>query len=544
MRAWGRFLFGRLAVPVVLATLGCGAGATRAPGQVNLVLETSGGVGTSLSFERIDIVVTDERAKGLVAKTYRITPAELPGTVAIVASGPSKSPTTVEVYATDANGKLRIYQAAKVEIPATGATVLRMKLDSACDGIYPAVQCPGGLAGCAASPALACGTGTACLAGRCVRVQEYGPDGLPPYDAARVGSCVPETDGELCERKGLACGSGILTDSCGAPRVARCGICADDGSATTMAAQGTGLDDCGELSADPCATSPLVPGGEFSPGEDQTARAKVHAFRLDAYEVTVGRFRKFVDAWVGGWRPSAGSGRHSHVQGGTGLVGTRGGTEAGWEAGWTAYVGAGSATAVEPVGSGATTKAEWDSVLDCGGVVTTWTRTPGVGDKRPQNCLSWYDLYAFCIWDGGFLPTEAEWEYAAAGGSEERLYPWGDAAPGADTHLAVHGCYYNATGTCFGLPNIAPVGAAPAGAARWGQRDLAGSIWEWNLDWYEAAFSPTCDDCAKLTPNATRVFRGGSFGSEIAYLHSAYRGNIGSPAFRYSGNGGRCARSP
>jgi formylglycine-generating enzyme required for sulfatase activity len=42
----------------------------------------------------------------------------------------------------------------------------------------------------------------------------------------------------------------------------------------------------------------------------------------------------------------------------------------------------------------------------------------------PINCVTWHEAYAFCIWDGGFLPTEAEWELAASGG-EERVFPYG-----------------------------------------------------------------------------------------------------------------------
>ena len=55
-----------------------------------------------------------------------------------------------------------------------------------------------------------------------------------------------------------------------------------------------------------------------------------------------------------------------------------------------------------------------------------------------MNCIDWYTAYAFCIWDGGRLASEAEWNFAAAGGSEQRYYPWGDAS--LDPTLASYGC--------------------------------------------------------------------------------------------------------
>jgi formylglycine-generating enzyme required for sulfatase activity len=55
----------------------------------------------------------------------------------------------------------------------------------------------------------------------------------------------------------------------------------------------------------------------------------------------------------------------------------------------------------------------------------------GANEALPINCVHWYDAFQFCAWDGGWLPTEAEWEMAAAGGAENRRYPWGGALPNA-----------------------------------------------------------------------------------------------------------------
>src|SRR5205085_368808 len=80
--------------------------------------------------------------------------------------------------------------------------------------------------------------------------------------------------------------------------------------------------------------------------------------------------------------------------------------------------------------------------LACYSSYATWRDVGDASDEetRPINCVSWYVAEAFCIWDNGRLPTDAEWELAAAGGSELRLYPWGDAAPGPSADLAVYSC--------------------------------------------------------------------------------------------------------
>jgi sulfatase modifying factor 1 len=528
--------------------LGCAGASAPAPGQVMLVLETDGGDGTPLDFARVAVVVTDARASGQLVRSYDLTPARLPGTVALVAEAARGATTQVEVFATDARGALRVYQAARVTIPTEGARMLRVKLEAACDGVVPKVPCPGGAATCADAPRLACQSGRACLAGRCVPVQEYGPRDLPAYDASRVEACEPETEAAICARRAIACGSFVLPDTCGTPRVVRCGACDGQLSGTTAKLAGPGLDDCGPLAAEPCGQSLLVAGGAFRRGKLTPAQSSVSDFRLDTYEVTVGRFRRFVDAWLGGWRPAPSSGTHAHLNGGAGLAERSGsGFERGWDPAWSAYVGAPKVDATVPTGPGAATKREWDANLSCWSAFATWTSAPGENEAQPQNCLSWYDLHAFCIWDGGFLPSETEWEYAAAGGAEQRTYPWGNTAPGQDTSLAVYGCLLNGNDrqVCAGTRSIAEVGSAPAGAGRWGQLDLAGNLWEWTLDWNQGAFGDACRDCVESSPSDERVVRGGSFDSAAGDLPVAARGGVyGLPASRAFSKGGRCARRP
>ncbi len=523
--------------------LGCGGTNTPPPGQVMLVLETNGGAGTTLDFARLDVVVTDARAGGQILKSYSHSPSRLPGTIALVAGSGAASQTKLEVFATDANGALRIYQAAKLTIPSEGASMLRMKLDVACDAVVPNVACPGASATCAASARIACPPEHACLSGRCIPVHEFGGKDLPAYDPGRAASCEAESEAQICARRAIGCGSYVLTDTCGSPQVARCGTCAGEDTATTAKRRGAGLDDCGAIRAEDCARSAKVAGGAFHRGEDSSYPASIHEYRLDNFEVTVGRFRAFLDAWIGGWRPTPGSGRHAHLRGGAGLSTTTGGNETGWDATWTAYVGAPSVNSVVPTGAGATTQPEWASSLTCSGLFSTWTGTRGPGENRPQTCLSRYDAYAFCIWDGGFLPSEAEWEYAAAGGSEERIYPWGTNGPAANAFLAAYGCYYSGTGTCSSVTSIAPVGAIARGAAKWGHSDLAGNVWEWNSDWYQTPYAARCDDCTNAAVDSFRVTRGGSFDSRASSLLSAGRSGSG-PAFRAATIGGRCARSP
>jgi formylglycine-generating enzyme required for sulfatase activity len=390
-------------------------------------------------------------------------------------------------------------------------------------------------------------------------LDSYARSGLPPSDrhagtgfrCARPKSCTPLPDATYCERAGATCGALTVTDNCGKVRtIASCGACAGGASCTknacapeltavTASLAGYGLDDCGGFGHDSCARSLVVPSGAFFRDSGTSLPATVSSVRVDKYEVTVGRFRRFVTEWIGGWRPAAGAGRHTHL-GPSGVVAATG--SEGWNAGWSSKVGA---PAMAQAPTSATTLQDWTNALACSGAFATWSPTAGVGDRRPQNCLNWYDLAAFCVWDGGFLPTRSEWEYAASGGAEERIYPWGFAAPPRDAALAVHDCAYEPQGTCTGVASIPFAGSVAQGIARWGQHDFAGSLLEWVLDASAATVPLPCADCANLDYAAStqRVLLGSGFSSASSAL-PVYLPGKGEALARKENHGGRCARAP
>jgi cysteine-rich repeat protein len=239
--------------------------------------------------------------------------------------------------------------------------------------------------------------------------------------------------------------------------------------------------------------------------------ANVNAYVLDKYEITVGRFRNFVGAYAG--PPAAGAGAHPTAP------------NTGWQTAWNTYMPANSSAL--------------RTNITCTG--TAFTTNPGPNEQLPMNCVNWYEAFAFCVWDGGRLPTEAEWEFAAAGGNENRVYPWG-----ADPPTASH-AVYNCPATCTGgLANMLPVGSKAAGAGRLGERDLSGSVREWVFDYYAAYTTSLCSNCAQTTPGAGyRVLRGGGWRDPPKLLRAADRfiTELFAPQLRNDSIGLRCLRN-
>ncbi len=158
-------------------------------------------------------------------------------------------------------------------------------------------------------------------------------------------------------------------------------------------------------------------------------------------------------------------------------------------------------------------------------------------EDSPVIGLSWKRCQKYCNWRGKRLPTEAEWERAAAG-LNERQYPWGDQPPSLKRA--------NFNNCCFIMKGevLKPVGTFALGKTPEGVFEMAGNIAEWVFDWYGRDYYSKSPKSNPRGPKSGkyRVIRGGAWNSLPGYLRSKARYGFNDGQDFY-GIGCRCAKT-
>ena len=182
------------------------------------------------------------------------------------------------------------------------------------------------------------------------------------------------------------------------------------------------------------------------------------------------------------------------------------------------------------------TRAEYGACVVAGACqAAAGARADDATSKLPVTGVSWSDADTYCKWNNKRLPTEAEWERAARG-TDGRTYPWGETLDCARGNFG----NYDGEGRCPHNPGR-PVAVGSYGGGE--LHDLAGNVWEWVADWYDARYYRRAPSTNPRGPRhgERRVVRGGACCSMFGLPRASNR-NAFPPDYRDDDLGFRCAR--